>query len=132
MWRDEETEPLASSLHLSLSAAVEHSRDTDTLLNTLKISEEARIEEQSRSMQLQAKPHAGGARSASTTAAGPSSMRPRLASALCAAGAMVLRGGGGWPSSPGAGRVCFSLDALLGRLVFGRRTKCRGEDDARR
>ena len=34
MWRDEETEPLASSLHLSLSAAVEHSRDTDTLLNT--------------------------------------------------------------------------------------------------
>ena len=75
--------------------------------------------------------HAGGARSASTTAAGPSSMRPRLASALCAAGAMVLRGGGGWPSSPGAGRVCFSLDALLGRLGFGRRTKCRGEDDAR-
>ena len=55
MWRDEETEPLASSLHLSLSAPVEHSRDTDTLLNTLKISEEARIEEQSRSMQLQAK-----------------------------------------------------------------------------
>ena len=45
MWRDEETEPLASSLHLSLSAAVEHSRDTDTLLNTLKISEEARIED---------------------------------------------------------------------------------------
>ena len=55
-WRQEkarsEMEALASSLELSLSVGQEQSRDTDTLLKSLKISEEGRAEERSRALNM--------------------------------------------------------------------------------
>ena len=43
--QEEEIESLASSLQLSITAGQEQSRNSSTLLHTLKVSEEARIEE---------------------------------------------------------------------------------------
>lgn len=47
---NEYIEALSSSLQLSLSVRQEQSRDTQLLLNTLKISEEGRAEERSRAL----------------------------------------------------------------------------------